>query len=799
MPGNNAPGGRKCPKARELTKPATTTKKRKGEVLYYDEEGYPIYEVVKVVDARKTMTGVWEYRVRWKNYGPEDDTWQPEADIKAGNTPELWKEAKRLRNLKDKNVQPEVIDLYTNSSDTESEHEEKAGSKIGADELDNGRDGVTLRSHPAASSNSGASTSSKENIKKRPKVNRDVWHERDQEQVTFRAVQRINVHDDDARQRVTEARENGTPVCLTGHKGWAQFTKRWLRLKSMPDAPSEATTRSSRATTPSSEAKQEPNIKSIKVETALSFGAPSKFVGSGISGGESLSDESDTRSTTPPNTCIQDRYVPIQPSDTSTTQCEVLSASTKSSEEEWLDLTLDWEVDVQKMTDHIGMHNVPILKKGYDEYDPIKSEIPCADFLKKCWPFPGERNKTTRRLYLHQWQFPCTEAKSKLCYDNCHNPIPYNIFGEDLLVHDEEDRVNMLQFIFMGREETVSNMHRDLGGLDISIAPIVGAKEAIMVHRSDGVCISHLEAKLDKINLHQHPLLPYGRIYKTVVLPGEILLMPQGTYHGCRNVTPCLLYSRFILDSVNLRAFVESMWDCDAPEIGHERVIWNSSSDLMKEIDDYLKNLTERQNQSSIGPATTMVGPAEMVRRVDALCALRNICRAISLRIEKGLVLPGGAMTYPLKEWYNLLKDIDSTLHDFRYHNSLWKPPFRFRGTNRASGNTSLKSSLEIALEKLPAVVEASDCIPQRLSFVVESKVEAKFHGRRVEGVIKRIELAKMTALLAFEGFPPVYNEYQPFEALRASVAGEACTEIPPGDITPGKVVILTINKQVCY
>jgi Cupin-like domain/Chromo (CHRromatin Organisation MOdifier) domain len=775
MPGSKNARGRKRQKTNGVGKVAKAAKTNayKGVLIDHDEEGYPIFEVEKVVDARKNKKGEWEYKVRWKNYGPEGDTWQSEADIRAGNCADLWNEARRIQDEKDESLRLEVIDLF-NELDSETEHDEKVGSKGVMDKLNNEVDDISFLNQYDAES---AST---ENMKRR-KVNRDVWHE----QVKFREVQRINVHDIDARQRVTEARENGTPICLTGHNGWAQFAKRWLRLKSNPDTHSEATTVASQDISPTSQAKN-PAIESLMVEKTPNFGVSDIDLGPGMSRQISLSDEPDNRSTTSLNPGIQDLYAAMQGSDTSTTECE----------DEWLDLTLDWEVDKKQMMGDIGMEKVPVLRKGYDEYNPIEREITCSNFLKNCWPSPGDRAKSVQRLYLHQWQFPLKEeAKSKLCGNKCHNPLPNNIFGEDLLSHDQLDRVNMLQYIFMGREETVSNMHRDLGGLDITIAPIVGEKEAIMVHRSDGVCISHLEAKLHKIDLHKHPLLPFARIYKTIVRPGEILLMPQGTYHGCRNVTPCLSYSRFILDNVNLRAFVESMWDRDAPEIGHEKVIWDAAADLIKDIDKYLENPAEKQKQSSINPAT-MEDPAEIIQMVEALCALRSICGAISLRIERGYAFTGG--DYRLKDWYTLLKDTDCTLHDFNCRDLPSKPPFRFRGATSASGRVH-KWPLEIALDKLPAVLESVDCIPQSHNLAIESRVEVRFHGRRVEGVVKRIELAKQTAFLCFDGFPSVYNEYQPFEALRAPVAGESCTEIPPGDVIPGKVVILPYNKEVCF
>jgi len=64
-----------------------------------------------------------------------------------------------------------------------------------------------------------------------PKDEELPWEWNDEEQVIFREVVRIDVNDKDARDRVTEARVNGTPIApivLVGHKGWAGFAKHWL-------------------------------------------------------------------------------------------------------------------------------------------------------------------------------------------------------------------------------------------------------------------------------------------------------------------------------------------------------------------------------------------------------------------------------------------------------------------------------------------------------------------------------------------------------------------------------------------
>ena len=60
-------------------------------------------------------------------------------------------------------------------------------------------------------------------------------------------------------------------------------------------------------------------------------------------------------------------------------------------------------------------------------------------------------------------------------------------------------------------------------------------------------------------------MLAFARVWQHTLRPGEILLMPWGTFHAVRNLTATLSYHRFHLDRINLPAFYRSMVDCDAP------------------------------------------------------------------------------------------------------------------------------------------------------------------------------------------------------------------------------------------
>ena len=50
--------------------------------LFYDEHGQAVWEVSCLLDERTNPdTGTHEFKVRWKGYGPHEDSWSTEADI----------------------------------------------------------------------------------------------------------------------------------------------------------------------------------------------------------------------------------------------------------------------------------------------------------------------------------------------------------------------------------------------------------------------------------------------------------------------------------------------------------------------------------------------------------------------------------------------------------------------------------------------------------------------------------------------------------------------------------------------
>ena len=494
-------------------------------------------------------------------------------------------------------------------------------------------------------------------------VDDHLWKWNDSDHVIFRDVQRIHVNDTNAGQIVKDARINGTPVVLVGHKGWANFAKRWLRKRD-ENPNGDENILVSKTGTDDTKAGSMTDIASVHSPMPQSIPQASDR---GVDLQECTMTVNDEK-----NEIIREVMEQKNELNSTNTAPEPPQTSTpKTSENDMTEMLLDLsgtglELNLEAMIQDIGGEDVPVIKRNYNESKPIHGKISAAKFLTTCWPnslatSEGEGQVKSANLYLHQWQFPLSDtAGRKLCHQN--NPLPKDIMGEDLLKYwidlPQCKLDSPLQYIFMGREDTLSKLHRDPGGLEISIAPVVGQKECVLVHRSDGSnCLYHLSASLDDIDLHKHPMLSQARIYRTVIEPGEILLMPYGTYHQCRNVTPCLSYSRFHLDTLNLLPFVESMVNGDAPEIDQEEVLWNLTSALIIKIDSVFD---EVQTRVKMGLGEEGLITEDVIETVNILRTLRHFIREIGRRHEIKMIVKGGDVTSKADHNFEmLLDDID--------------------------------------------------------------------------------------------------------------------------------------------
>ena len=564
-------------------------RKRKSDEnqnLVFADEAVTFWEVDKVLD-RRVHRGEVQYLIKWKGYPPSRATWEPIDNL----CDSALEEALELDRISGVNIiESNAERLGEFKQDLVSSGEAHICSSESVLETFDLYAPIAESHDDVEPSPSPTEESTYASPLPPPPLEDGRWRWTDEEQLNFREIERINVVDLDAKQRVTDARLNGTPVVLVGHRGWANFAKNWL--------------------VPVNE-----EIVTAGETTEQSMGDPG-----------------------------------------------------------WLDLSKEHHLDVERMADDIGGDVVPLVRTDYNEHNPLQAKMNVSAFLKTCWPDKNGKCNTSERLYLHQWQFPLSAtAGKKLCHKN--KELPNQILGDDLLKYwldlPQCRMDSAFQYLFMGREGTMSKLHRDKGGLAISIAPIVGVKECVLVHRSDGAtCFYHLDASIDNIDLDRYPLMAHARIWKTSIIPGEILLMPQGTFHQCRNLTPCLSYSRFHLDVVNLLPFLQSMVDGDAKEIQHGEVIWNACTGVMKVVDIFVEKCRRCVEATPQRPCPDVSD--EIAQEVDTLRSLRNICRETVSRLE-GMKVKDRQQNDnensigSRSDWEKMLSDVDDSLHYFRY------------------------------------------------------------------------------------------------------------------------------------
>ncbi|CAI5727447.1 unnamed protein product [Hyaloperonospora brassicae] len=286
-----------------------------------------------------------------------------------------------------------------------------------------------------------------------------------------------------------------------------------------------------------------------------------------------------------------------------------------------------------------GIHDVkvPVLERNYEERRPIKTHLPLSYYVKNYW----EHGKSD--YYLHQWQFPLDPKASSLLRDKSEE-LP--VLGDNLLQYwlDAVRGDNPLQYLFMGQKSTMSRMHSDPGGLGITIAPIIGTKRVTMLHRDAAKLDSvHESVNFHDIDLDKSPQLAFLPAWRVSVKPGQILYMPESTLHSCENVTACLSYHRFHLDTVNLTGFLRSFLAQDSPSINHAEILWNAAHDVMSAIENAYQANDEVLDNTVV-----------TLRKLDTLRGLRHACRMLSLE----QVLP----TEDSWDWKKLLDDIDLML-----------------------------------------------------------------------------------------------------------------------------------------
>ena len=325
----------------------------------------------------------------------------------------------------------------------------------------------------------------------------------------------------------------------------------------------------------------------------------------------------------------------------------------------------DGSLDDNAFVRDVGNERAPILRYDatYTDQAPIREAMRVSEFVENHW------RAQDSSAYLHQWQFPLSspEAFRKLLSESPSENLPG--LDDDLLDHWLERcrGRSALQYLFMGGVGTRSRLHVDPGGLDLIIAPLVGWKEVTLVHRDDAELVGAMcsdsaqevergkRTPLDELlanetppSLEEEPILSLVRCWRHVLKPGEVLIMPEGTLHAVRNVTPALSYHRFHLDTTNPAGFWRALVDGDCPGIRPAEILWNGAHGAMTALD----------NAVDVGDRDDAVDRAECLLKLRHLVGA--IVREFSESDQRGLGQRGDSVNS--FDWRALLADADDAL-----------------------------------------------------------------------------------------------------------------------------------------
>lgn len=310
----------------------------------------------------------------------------------------------------------------------------------------------------------------------------------------------------------------------------------------------------------------------------------------------------------------------------------------------------------------------------------------------------------------------------------------------------------------MGQKSTNSRMHQDPGGLDITIAPIVGTKRVSMLHRSAAKLDSvHETVNFHDVDLNQSPLLAFLPAWQVDIKPGQILFMPEGTFHACENMTACLSYHRFHVDAVNLPGFLASFLAQDSPSINHAEILWNAAHDLMSTLE-----VNYHANGHGLDEHVTTL------RKLDALRALRHVARVLAIEDT--------VPTEDAWDWNKLLEDMDYLLGriDVRSMQRA-KPDSNHPGllattngaTTAATAATGDSHSVKAALAKKLAVSAATHW--EQLALQVGHVIGVQVFEKRNRAEVLRVELNMELVHVHYVDWGSIYDEFLPVSALYKS------------------------------
>ena len=107
---------------------------------------------------------------------------------------------------------------------------------------------------------------------------------------------------------------------------------------------------------------------------------------------------------------------------------------------------------------------------------------------------------------------------------------------------------------------------------------------------------------------------------------------------------------------MNLHPFVQSLVDKDAPEINHEEVLWNLTSELIKRVDWVFDKVQERVKE---GNDEGDLINGKVVDSVNLLRTLRHFVREVARRKEISQIVKGSETNSNEHNFEMLVDDVD--------------------------------------------------------------------------------------------------------------------------------------------
>jgi len=240
------------------------------------------------------------------------------------------------------------------------------------------------------------------------------------------------------------------------------------------------------------------------------------------------------------------------------------------------------QFDPHEFAASCGTAEAPVCRMGYQGAQQ-HSQLETAEkmsvklFVNLHWP------ESSENMYLAQWQFAShvVDDEDELSAAWRLSSVPEDVVGVDFLSTGSAEMYNPYQYVFMGGRQTQSRMHNDLGGFSIFITVLVGAKDVLMVHRDDEHLMYGMHRNYELLNGDDFPLAAGARVWRHVVVPGDVLVMPPRTIHQVVNPAPCLSYTRCHVGPAEMNEWLRAHDVGDEAAMEHAHVVFQAGHRML--------------------------------------------------------------------------------------------------------------------------------------------------------------------------------------------------------------------------